>query len=54
MGRLQPLGVALGADIFNGNFQGEDVDDHCGVGVNDGHGVQRALDRCERGHTVRW
>ena len=23
VGRLQPLGVALGADIFNGNFQGE-------------------------------
>ena len=64
MGGLQPLGFALGVDVFNGNFQGEDVDDHCGVGVNDGmpllarqtrpHGVRRALDRCERAHTVRW
>ena len=64
VGSLQPLGFALGADVFNDNFQGEDVDDHCSIGVNDGmphlttqtrpHGVQRALDRCQRAQTVRW
>ena len=55
VGSLEFLGFALGADIFNGNFQGEDVDDHCGVDFNDRklllttqtkpHGVQRALDK---------
>ena len=60
VGRLQPLASPSVLIVFNGNFQGEDVDGHCGVGVNDGmpllarqtrpHGVRQALDRCER-HT---
>ena len=41
LGSLQPLGFALGADVFNGNFQSEDVDDHCSVGVNDGKFLSR-------------